>query len=204
MAENETLDLGSRYSRRWQQWRAEFASEKSVSDLTQSAFEKLVRTIRNLQRLFSEENNAPLSAVLDAVTGVRGDIAEIVRNAKFGRDYLQLFQQQANQALDRQEVLARVLHLTFERFADQAVLKYVPDGNSNLLALLPGVKEELYDRIEPLTERLAREPDVRPKQPRKTASQRADHEIEQLSKTVLPTSSRVRTAKPTQTVVVEF
>ena len=204
MAENETLDLESRYSRRWQQWGREWASGKSVSELADSAMSKLVRTFRNLQKYFAEENGVPLSAVLDAVVGDGGDIATIVRKAKYGRPYLQLFQQQANQALSLQEILARVLSLTVERFADQAEMKYVPDVDANLSVTLQGVKEELVDRIEALSERLARDPDTRLNQPKKTASQRESDEIDQLSMTVASPSLLPRPAKPLETVIVEF
>lgn len=204
MAENETLDLENRYSRRWQQWGKEVASGKSVGELAESAMSKLIRTFRNLQRFFAEGNGVPLSAVLDAVVGDRGDIATIIRNATYGGEYLQLFQMQANQGLSREEILARVLFLTVERFADQAEIKYVPDGNANLSVTLQGVKEELVDSIEALAARLACDPDVRLNQPKKSTSQQESEEIDQLSMNVAAPSLQPRPAKPLKTVNVEF
>lgn len=204
MAENETLDLGSRYSHRWQQWGKEVASGKSVSELAESAMSNLIRTFRNHQRFFAQENGVPLSAVLDAVVGDGGDIATIVRNATYGGEYLQLFQMQVNQGLSREEILARVLSLTVERFADQVEIKYVPDGNANFSVTLQGVKEELVDPIEELAARLACDPDVRLNQPRKSASQRESKEIEQLSMNIAAPSLQPRPVKPLETVTVEF
>jgi len=56
MAENEKLDLGYCNSGRWRKWRDSFRAGRSTKELAEEGYRALVRTWKNLQRLFENDN----------------------------------------------------------------------------------------------------------------------------------------------------
>ena len=91
MAEDETLDLGHYRSGRWQKLRDSIRAGKSANEVADEGGRCLTQTFKNLQKLFEENNGIPLKQVLIAAKGEDGSFDEIMRQARFGRDYLQFF-----------------------------------------------------------------------------------------------------------------
>jgi len=203
MAENESLDLNNHYSQRWQKWIDDWVGGKSPDDLAKSAQRKLIKTIRSLKRGFICMNGVPLSAVLDAATGAGGDVAAIVRNARYGREYLQLVQLLSGQGYSRQEVLTHWMSSVIERVCDQGEAKNAHIGWERSSALV-GVKELLIAPIDQLAERLAQAPDAPLRQVGRTKNQHENDEIQQLTMSVAAPQVRSHVGKVSEVVVIEF
>ena len=169
MAENETLDLWHKNSGRWRDlWRL-IAQDAAEQDLHRQAEYCLYKTLQKLRDLI------PLPEILGATAGESGNIAEIVRNCKQGRDYAQLFRLEASQGLDRKAIVGNVARATFQRFLDQMALKILSDdGRADLNGLgeqFTRLKASLEPSIERLAGQVAQRPDRSPR--RRAASPEA-------------------------------
>ena len=180
MAENETLDLGHYRSRRWQKLRDSIQAGKSANEVADEGGRCLTQTFKNLQKLFEENNGIPLKQVLVAATGEDGSFDEIMRQACFGRDYLQFFELQCGQRLDERTIVENVLTLTIDRFMDQIGQKLIgcerfPDARSFREFGL-SVKEAMIDGIQVLGKQLAELPDAQVRMPSRTTAQKEQHQ----------------------------
>ena len=119
MAENEDLDLAYARSGRWRKWRDSIRSGKPVVEVADEGVRCVAQTFKNLQKLFEESNRLPMKQVLMAARGEDGTFDEIMRHARLGRDYLQLFELQCGQWLDERTIVENVMTLTVDRVMDQ-------------------------------------------------------------------------------------
>ena len=194
MAENEQLDLGYYRSGRWQKLRDSIRAGKTVDGVAEEANRCLAQTFKNLQKLFEHENRVPLKQVLAAATGEDGDFEEIMRQSRYGRDYLQLLESQSGQGLDARTIVENVRSLTFDRFMDRIGLEIIgedrfPDAKSFRRFRL-SVNEEMIDGMQALAKQLADRPDTPVRMPARTDEQKQQHQIDLLGMSVLPDNVR--------------
>lgn len=188
MAENEKLDLGYYRSGRWQKWRDSIRAGKSAGELAEEAIRCLAQTFKNLQKLFEEDNGIPLKQVLLAATGKDGTFDEIMGQARFGRDYLQLFESQSGQNLDGRTIAGNVMSLTVDRFMDQIGQELIgtnqfPDARSFREFCL-SVKDEMIDGMQGLERQLVELPEVPVRMPSRTVAEKEQHQMDMLSMSI--------------------
>ena len=188
MAENEKLDLGYPRSGRWRKLRESIRMGSSASEVAEETVRCLAQTLKNLRRLFEEKNRVPLKQVLLAATGEDGDFDEIMRKARFGRDYLQLFQLQCDQGLDQHAVVENVLSLTVERFMGKIGQEIIgeerfPDARSFREFVL-SVRDEMIDGMLALENQLVERPDGPIRMPGRTDIQEERHQFDLLNMSV--------------------
>lgn len=188
MAENEKLDLAYPRSGRWRKWRESILSGQSLAEVANEGVRCLVQTFNRLQPLFSDENRIPLKQVLLAATGEDGCFDEIMRQAKLGRDYLQLFEFQSGQQLDGRTIVENVMTLTIDRVMDQIRHELIggqrfPDAKSFREFRL-SLGERMVDSIQVLAKQLADSPDMNLRMPSRTAEQKDQHQVELLNMSI--------------------
>ena len=167
MAENETLDLGDIRSGRWRKLRDSIRTGKSATDIADEGARCLTQMFKNLQKEFEEKNGIPLKQVFMAATGEDGSFDEIMRQARFGRDYLEFFAQQCSQDFDERTIVDNVLTLTIDRFMEQIGQDVIggerfPDAKSFREFGL-AVKGAMIDDMQALGKQLTESPDARVK-----------------------------------------
>jgi hypothetical protein len=188
MAENETLDLGHYRSGRWRKLRDSIRAGKSAIEVADEGSRCLTQTFKNLQKLFEEDNGIPLKRVLMVATGEDGSFDEIMRQAHFGRDYLQFFESQCGQKLDQRTIVENVLTLTFDRFMDQIGLELIggerfPDAKAFREFGL-SVKDAMIDGMQKLGKQLAELPDAQVRMPSRTTAQKEQHQVDLLNMSI--------------------
>ena len=184
MAENENLDLGYR-SGRWKKLRDSIRAGKSATEVADEGVRCLTQTFKNLLKLFEEENGVPLKQVLIAATEEDGSFDEIMRQARFGRDYLQLFELQCGQRLDERTIVENVLTLTIHGFMDQIGQELIdgerfPDAKS-VREFGLSVKDAMIDGMQKLGKQLVESPDAPVRMPSRTTAQKEQHQDDLLN-----------------------
>lgn len=181
MAENETLDLWSRHSRRWQQLLRMIENDKPVDDLADETVRCLYKTFKNLVELL------PWDELLEA-TGVGPDqVRKVLRRCRKARDYAELVAQQAaidprpaQSIIQRAEIIEGVARATVEKFFHQIQMKVVGAANWPDIARFHILRGEIMaliqERVAGLARQVADHPNEKPRMPRRSAKQKAqDH-----------------------------
>ncbi len=188
MAENEKLDLAYYRSGRWQKWRDSIANGKSSAAVAEEGVRCIAQTVKNLQTLSEEGNEVPIKQVLMAATGEDGSFDEIMRKARFGRDYLQLFASQSGQQLDERTIVENVMTLTADKFLDQIGQDVIgtncfPDAKTFREFEL-SVKDQMIDDIQALSRQLVEAPDSPLRMPNRSAAQKEQHQVDLLNMSI--------------------
>ena len=188
MAENEKLDLGHHRSGRWRKLRDLIRAGKSVGQVAEEANRCLAQTFKNLQKLFENNNGIPLKQVLMAASREDGSFDDIIRQARSGRDYLQLFALQSGQGFDERSIVENVVSLTLDRFFDLIGREIIgedrfPDAKSFREFGL-SVKDEMIDGMQALEKQLADRPDTQVRMPSRTEAQKEQHQIDMLEMSI--------------------
>ena len=188
MAENEKLDLGYHRSGRWRKWRKSIRAGKSAEVVAEEGVRCLTLTFKGLQKLFEEENGIPMKQVLLAATGEDGSFDTIMRQARFGRDYLQLFQSQSDQGLDERAVVENVLSLTVERFLGKIGQEIIGENTfadaRSFREFGLSVKDEMIDGMLALGNQLVSRPDEQVRMPSRSLGQKEQHQAELLNMSI--------------------
>jgi len=180
MAENETLDLWNKQSRRWWQLLKKIESGEPAEEIADEAERCLSRTLKSLVELL------PLGKMLEAAT--RGDkraLWAIVRERRWGRDYAELIAQQASIDSDPVRLLEGVLRGTADRFLDQIGVEVVGYNHSPNMGGFRFLREKVLTLMQPGIARLARQiaehPGKKPRLPARSTAQRARDQRDLLS-----------------------
>ncbi|HUU85713.1 MAG TPA: hypothetical protein VM243_19620 [Phycisphaerae bacterium] len=175
MAENETLDLWDRYSRRWQRLLESVESSEPAESIADEGVRCLYRTFKNLVELL------PLEELLQAADrGDRAAVDDLVRRCSKARDYAELIGLEAAVTNVSARLLEGVARGAVDRFLDQIAMKVVGDGHWPDLARFRMLREQVQNLMRPGIARLAGQvaahPNEKPRMPAKTAER---HEREQ-------------------------
>jgi len=117
MAENETLDLWSPSSRRWQQLLTKFEDDKSPEEIAEEATRCLYRTFKGLVDIL------PLKDLLNAAKRGPAAVEAIARCCPEAGEYAELIAQCSVMTSDPTELMKNVLFATYNRFLDQIEMK---------------------------------------------------------------------------------
>ena len=179
MAENETLDLWGRHSGRWRRLLRKIEQDKSPAAIAKMAVRCLCKTYQNVIQLLSDQG-LPLSGLLNAAARNDGSLHEMVIRCRHGRDYAELLEQLATVHHDPGKLLRALLEGTADRFLDQIGVKLLgqaawPD-TARIRILVNDVPDAMRDDVARLADRLARQPDVKPRMPGRSTEQKdRDH-----------------------------
>ena len=170
MAENETLDLWDRHSGRWQQLLKKIESNEAAGQIAYDAVQCLYKIFKNLVELL------PLHELLDAAKLGPDEMREVVRQCRKGRDYAELFEQQAAIHTVPEQIIEGVAHATVERFFDQIELKVVGDDHwpnmTRFRTMRENVRTLMRDDVARLARKVADRPSEKPRMPARSAEQK--------------------------------
>ena len=113
---------------------------------------------------------------------------EIMGKARFGRDYLQLFQLQCGQGLDQRTVVENVLSLIVEKFMGKIGQEIIgesrfPDARS-IREFGLSVRDEMIDGMLALENQIVNHPDEHVRMPSRTETQKEQHQSELLNMSI--------------------
>lgn len=186
MAENETLDLGDRHSGRWRLLLKRFESGEPAEHISGDTVRCLYKTFKNLAELL------PLGELLAAARLGAEEVREVVRRCRKGRDYAELFAQQAFIDSDPAQIIEGVARATVDRFLDQIELKVVGVGHwpdmkrfrimrDNVITLICG-------DVTRLARKVAENPNEKPRMPARSADQKQKDQRDLLNQSLRPRS----------------
>lgn len=170
MAENETLDLWDRHSGRWQQLLKKIESNEPAGQIAYDAVQCLRKTFQNLAELL------PVEQLLDAAKHGRAEMREVVRRCHKGRDYAELFAQQAAIPTDPVQIIEGFAHAIVDRFFDQIELKVVGDDHwpnmTRFRTMRENVRTLMRNDVARLARKVADHPSEKPRMPARSADQK--------------------------------
>jgi len=117
MAENESLDLMNRNSRRWFHLCERIVAGASDEEITEKIVRNAYKTMQNVQK------QLPLAALLNAAVDCQ-DIAPLVRDCD-GHDYARLIELEQRPFDNRDALMERVVDGMADRFFHQMGMKAV-------------------------------------------------------------------------------
>ena len=186
MAENETLDLWDRHSRRWQRMLRRIESDDPVERIADDAVWCLHKTFKNLVVLL------PVERLLEAATDEDRTIRDVARECRRGREYAELFAQQTAIHTDPVQIVEGVARATVDRFLDQIELKVVGEGHWPDMARFRIMRENVMtlmrDRVARLARKVADHPSEKPRMPARSADQKEKDQRDLQSQSLLPRS----------------
>jgi hypothetical protein len=168
MAENESLDIESRQSRRWQHLRDAIRSGEADNEIERilllnlfGAYKKVVRQIR-------------LRPLLDALL-TDGDVRGVLRECE-NQEYAQLIANQSQPGMDASDIMAQALWATADRFLEQIGMDVVgsehwPDWLGFDQAC-QSWRQGVFNGLLGLASKLAESPDQPPRLPARTPEEK--------------------------------
>ena len=180
MAENESLDLWNRNSRRWQGLLEKIKNRKPSSIIVKATERCLYRTLQNV------EKQLPLRPLLSAA--VRGDDLEDLIRKSENREYANFIKLVVEPGMSMAQAAAELIRTVRDRFLDQIELEVVssdawPTAKSFAVAR-ESWKREMAGAIHSLASKIAGPSGVPIRMPPMTAEWR-QAEQEQLIHTSL-------------------
>jgi hypothetical protein len=168
MAENESLDIGNRSSRRWRALRDLIRNGEADDVVVAAVLQNLYQTFKHVVR------QVPLDALLDALlTG--GDVRAVIRDCQ-DHEYAQLIARQLQPGLSAFEVIDQTLWATTDRFLDQIEIEVVGTENWPDIRTFEEAKTvwraKIFDDLRALAGKLAANPEQPPRLPPRTADQK--------------------------------
>lgn len=186
MAENESLDLRDRHSGRWQQLFKRIENDEPAEQIADAAVRCLYKTFKNLVELL------PLPELLDAAKLGPDKVREVVRRCRKGRDYAELFAQQAAIHTDPVQIVEGVARATTDRFFDLFRMEILGESHWPNIARLRVVCEDvttlMNDGIASLARKIADRPNEKPRMPARSADQREKDQRDTLKLSLQPRS----------------
>ncbi len=186
MAENETLDLTDRHSRRWRRVLKRIESDEPAEQIADDTLRCVYKTFQNLAEML------PLHALFNAAKIGRDSVRELVPRCAEGRDYAELFAQQAEIHSDPASLVEGVARAIVDRFLDQIELRVVGKGHWPDMARFRILREDvtrlMRDGIARLARKVTDRPDEKPRMPRRSADRKEQDQRELLRLSLLPRS----------------
>jgi len=191
MAENETLDLWDRDSKRWQRVLEKIKQGCSPAEAAAEAVRSTYKTFQNLHDLFSKQGLS-LAQFLQAAERKDGSLGEMVGRCREGRKYAELLQQLAPVHQGTEKLIHAMVVGTVDCFLEQMGVdrQLVGSTVARDAAWFDRFRRDVHEAMEPdvapLAERLARQPDVKPRMPPRSSQQKDRDHAEELHTSLLP------------------
>jgi AcrR family transcriptional regulator len=182
MAENESLDIENRNSRRWRILREAIRAGADDDVVVRALLENLVQTLKKVVR------QAPLAPLLQAMLN-GGDVLAILRGCR-NHEYAMMIANQFEPGLDAAAIVEHAIWFTVDRFLDQIALgthahpgvvpsEHWPDVVTYDLAQ-GAWRAAIYDDVRHLARTLADNPTRGPRLPSRTTEEKA-HDLADLN-----------------------
>lgn len=168
MAENESLDISYRKSRRWRALHDQIRNGATDDVIATAILENLYQTFKGVVR------QIPLKALLEAMQA-GGDVRGIIRDCQ-DHEYAQLVAAQYQVGLAPVDIVEHSLWATVDRFLEQIALDVV--GSSNWADFqtydqaATTWRRDVFDGVRELARKLAANPEQPPRLPSRTAEQK--------------------------------
>ena len=180
MAENESLDLSGRHSKRWRDLNDDFQRGLRTELLATRTTRNLVAVLRKLVK----DPGFPFTEMIQlALLGDREALDRIVRPVRAHHDYARQFRVVAIVPNSEANPVLRFLESIFETFMDQIRLE--SPSLHEMDARIGQVRTRLAPTLAALAQQLTDDPTKAPPMPSRSSAERASAQHDLLSRSLL-------------------